>query len=94
LYKNKALPLAAGQLVTTALFMTGYAAISNGLGTFGREIVEVFSNTQLIGGIAYTGLVTTAFAVWLETLALEYVPATEMSVIFTTEPLWGAWFSR
>lgn len=28
--------------------------------------------------LAYTGLVTTSLAVWLETIALEKVPAAEM----------------
>eukprot|EP00443_Scrippsiella_acuminata_P104891 CAMPEP_0115727378 /NCGR_PEP_ID=MMETSP0272-20121206/82392_1 /TAXON_ID=71861 /ORGANISM="Scrippsiella trochoidea, Strain CCMP3099" /LENGTH=82 /DNA_ID=CAMNT_0003170889 /DNA_START=41 /DNA_END=286 /DNA_ORIENTATION=- len=53
---------------------------------------ELLSNNQALIAIGYTGAVTTALAIFLETLALRFVPATEMSVIFSTEPLWAALF--
>lgn len=33
---------------------------------------------SIAAALAYTGLITTSFAVWLETVALEQVPAAEM----------------
>jgi drug/metabolite transporter (DMT)-like permease len=38
----------------------------------------------------YTGLVTTAFALWVESVAFAKVPATDASIILTTEPLIAA----
>ena len=43
--------------------------------------------------VAYTGVVTTAFALYAETVALKYIPSEKASVIYTTEPLWGAAFA-
>lgn len=42
------------------------------------------------GGILYTGLVTTALALWVESVAFVKVPATDASLILTTEPLFAA----
>jgi drug/metabolite transporter (DMT)-like permease len=43
-------------------------------------------------GILYTGLVTTALALWVESIAFAKVPATDASIILTTEPLIAAAF--
>ncbi|CAL6400884.1 unnamed protein product [Bathycoccus prasinos] len=43
--------------------------------------------------VVYTGVVTTAFALYAETVALKYIPSEKASVIYTTEPLWGAAFA-
>jgi len=43
-----------------------------------------------LGGILYTGLVTTALALWVESIAFAKVPATDASLILTTEPLFAA----
>ena len=41
-------------------------------------------------GILYTGLVTTALALWVESIAFAKVPATDASLILTTEPIFAA----
>jgi drug/metabolite transporter (DMT)-like permease len=43
-------------------------------------------------GVLYTGLVTTALALWVESIAFARVPATDASIILTTEPLFAAAF--
>lgn len=43
-------------------------------------------------GILYTGLVTTALGLWVESIAFARVPATDASLILTTEPLFAAVF--
>jgi len=40
--------------------------------------------------LAYTGLVTTAGAILVESYAFKYVPATDAAIILATEPLWAA----
>ncbi|KAG5178530.1 hypothetical protein JKP88DRAFT_261317 [Tribonema minus] len=42
------------------------------------------------GALLYTGLVSTAVTTGMETVALESLTAAESTVIFSTEPLWGA----
>ena len=43
-----------------------------------------------LGAIFYTGIVTTSLALWVESIAFQYVPATDASIILTTEPLFAA----
>lgn len=42
---------------------------------------------------AQTGVVTTAIALWIESIAFARVSATDASIILTTEPLFAAAFS-
>jgi drug/metabolite transporter (DMT)-like permease len=41
----------------------------------------------------WTGVVTTAFTIWMETLALKTLSAAETTLIFSTEPLFGTAFA-
>ena len=43
--------------------------------------------------VLYTGVISTAFALYAETVALKYIPSEKASVLYTTEPLWGAAFA-
>ena len=43
--------------------------------------------------LAYMGLVTTSFTLWIEFLALQNVSASMCALIYTAEPLWGAMFA-
>ncbi|KAG8466717.1 hypothetical protein KFE25_008096 [Diacronema lutheri] len=43
--------------------------------------------------LLYTGLVTTAGAILVESYAFKYVPATDAAIILATEPLWAALFA-
>jgi drug/metabolite transporter (DMT)-like permease len=45
------------------------------------------------GAIAWTGLVSTALAIFLETLALQAVSAAELTLLMTTVSLWGSAFA-
>ena len=69
-----------GQLST--LFTNSLAALS----AFDWQSVPWFL-------VLYTGVLTTAFALYAETVALKYIPSEKASVIYTTEPLWGAAFA-
>jgi len=54
------------------------------------DFQPIFSSTTALGGILYTGLITTALALWIESIAFKRVPATDASIILTTEPLFAA----
>uniref|UniRef100_A0A7S4JS68 EamA domain-containing protein n=1 Tax=Odontella aurita TaxID=265563 RepID=A0A7S4JS68_9STRA len=64
----------------------GLAALSLRVPDFGA----VLSSQVALGGILYTGLITTALALWVESIAFKRVPATDASIILTTEPLFAA----
>mmetsp|Transcript_21715 Transcript_21715/g.53863 ORF Transcript_21715/g.53863 Transcript_21715/m.53863 type:complete len:446 (-) Transcript_21715:573-1910(-) len=54
------------------------------------DFSPILNSPVAMGGILYTGLVTTALALWVESIAFVKVPATDASLILTTEPLFAA----
>lgn len=56
------------------------------------DFSPILSSPMALGGILYTGIVTTALALWVESIAFAKVPATDASLILTTEPLFAAGF--
>mmetsp|Transcript_4945 Transcript_4945/g.11794 ORF Transcript_4945/g.11794 Transcript_4945/m.11794 type:complete len:393 (+) Transcript_4945:43-1221(+) len=54
------------------------------------DISPILASPMAMGGILYTGLVTTAAALWVESIAFAKVSATDASIILTTEPLFAA----
>jgi len=54
------------------------------------DFSPILHSTTAMGGILYTGLVTTALALWVESIAFAKVPATDASLILTTEPIFAA----
>lgn len=55
--------------------------------------LNAFNQPEVIAGVLYTGLVSTALTVLLQTRALGKLPASDSSVIVATEPLWAAGFA-
>mmetsp|Transcript_3532 Transcript_3532/g.10856 ORF Transcript_3532/g.10856 Transcript_3532/m.10856 type:complete len:460 (-) Transcript_3532:158-1537(-) len=63
------------------------------LGSTARDVLRTFESAghfDVLSALVWTGLVTTALTVVFETLALSKISARESSLIFTTEPLFGA----
>lgn len=54
------------------------------------DFTPILSSPMALGGILYTGLITTGLALWVESIAFKRVPATDASIILTTEPLFAA----
>lgn len=52
----------------------------------------ILQSPTALAGVVYTGLVTTALALWIESIAFSRVSATTASLILTTEPLFAAGF--
>jgi drug/metabolite transporter (DMT)-like permease len=97
------LQLSALQLISNAAIAIAWfgldAATDHGVlpGLLG-DLASVASGasqvpTELVAGVAYTGLVSTALTVVLQTRALGKLPAADSSVIVATEPLWAAGFA-
>ena len=54
------------------------------------DLSPILSSPVACGAIFYTGIVTTSLALWVESIAFQRVPATDASIILTTEPLFAA----
>merc|ERR1719491_2803367 len=54
------------------------------------DFTPIMSSPPALAGILYTGLITTALALWVESIVFKRVPATDASIILTTEPLFAA----
>jgi len=104
-YPTEAGKLAAGQLLTVFLVSLSYLVcfspmvdgllhpgICNVLPT-PSEILTLLQNPSILGMLFWTGVVTTAFTIYMETLALKTLTAAETTLIFSTEPLFGAAFA-
>ena len=59
-----------------------------------RDVVFPSSGSLVvILTLLWTGLVTTLLTIYLETIAMGYVSAAEMTLIMSTEPIWGTMFA-
>lgn len=94
-----ALPVSAIKLVVVALASLGMFELTplfaDNVGTVLPSLPDfgaILSSPVAMGGILYTGIVTTALALWVESIAFAKVPATDASIILTTEPLFAALF--
>jgi len=91
-----AMKTTAAQLLAVFISSLLYCGISAG-GIDGlpdtSQVVSWITDPMILGALCWTGLVTTAFTVYLETLALKTLSAAETTMIFSTEPLFGATFA-
>jgi len=93
-----ALPVSAIKLVvvTVASFLLFEASPLLHGGTLGDiafkvpDFSPILNSPVALGGILYTGLITTALALWVESIAFVKVPATDASLVLTTEPIFAA----
>jgi len=91
------LPLSSLQLLSNAAI----AICWTGLNAFGISqtaepgfySLDALQQPAVVAGVLYTGLISTALTVLLQTRALSILPATDSSVIVATEPLWAAGFA-
>ena len=73
-----------------AEFQQNGGLVGAGIGFTVPNFSPIIESPVALGGILYTGLVTTALALWVESIAFAKVPATDASLILTTEPLFAA----
>jgi drug/metabolite transporter (DMT)-like permease len=82
----------AGQLLAVFFATAAYLALQHP--NPGWDMAAILQQTLhdpvIWAGLFWTGIVTTALTVYMETVALQTLTATETTVIFSTEPLWGA----
>jgi drug/metabolite transporter (DMT)-like permease len=54
---------------------------------------EWLTDPSILFSLFWTGCITTALTIYMETIALETLSATETTLIFSTEPIWGTAFA-
>jgi len=61
----------------------------------GQGLQDIFQSALDLPwtALAYMGLATTAFTLWIEMESLKEVSAPLAALIYTSEPLWGATFA-
>jgi drug/metabolite transporter (DMT)-like permease len=57
------------------------------------QVTAWLTDPMILGAIVWTGAITTALTVYFETIALRTLSAADTTLIFSTEPLWGAAFA-
>lgn len=101
-YPTEAGRLAAAQLLMVFLMSLSYlVCLSSPMMGDGAcnvlptasELMTWLQDPHILGMLFWTGIVTTAFTIFMETLALKTLSAAETTVIFSTEPLFGAAFA-
>lgn len=92
---SAALPVSALKLAVVSLAAFTYFETSHIMGGATQGLVlpdfsPIMHSQSAMLAIFYTGIVTTSLALWVESVAFQRVPATDASVILTTEPLFAA----
>ena len=94
-FPYEATRLTAGQLF--AIFLTSiiycYSASEGDPFADHDQIISWITDPMLLGALLWTGVMTTAVSVYMETLALKTLSAAETTMIFLTEPVFGASFA-
>ena len=95
-YPDQSPRIIAGQLVAISLAAVAYWLVvdmGGSLSSWSQLQSWLFSDPLVWQIIVWTGLITTALAHYLETVALRVVAATELTIIMTSISLWGSAFS-
>lgn len=88
--------LASVQLITIFTVSVAYLICWSPLLTDSCSILPsyaCFQDPVTLSLLLYSGVITTALTVYLETVALRSLSAAETTLIFSTEPLFGAGFA-
>jgi drug/metabolite transporter (DMT)-like permease len=96
-YPTMANRVTMGQLLAVAIGAIGYGIIEqywvhpyeNGLRSLIRQVVR----PAVLAQLAWSGLGPTALAVYLETIALRAITASELTLLMTSTSLWAAFFA-
>jgi len=93
-YPNEAKRSTAAQLLAVFVGSAIYAGVTDPTSFLNlAQIQEWLSDPMILLSLFWTGVVTTALTVYMETVALKTLTAAETTLIFSTEPLWGTAFA-
>ena len=84
--------ITAAQLVALSIGATLFATLHGDLTNI-PSLVQALHEPFVQASLVWTGLVSTALALYLETVALAVVSASELTVLMTSVSLWGSAFA-
>jgi drug/metabolite transporter (DMT)-like permease len=93
-YPDQANRSTAAQLLAIFMVSAVFAAVTEpSVFTDFSSSLQFLANPWIIAALFWTGCITTALTVYMETVALKTLSAAETTLIFSTEPLWGSAFA-
>ena len=92
-HPTAALPISAAKCLVVGLAATAWACADGGGSISADHMGAVAASSTAVAAILWTGLVTTAGALALESEAFKFVPATDVAIILSSEPLIAAGFA-
>jgi len=93
-FPGKGPQLTAIQLVVVWLTGLIWALVDNGGLPDMATVSQSLSQMPVAASVVWTGLITTALTVLLQTTSLGVLSSTETTVLYSTEPIWGAAFAH
>mmetsp|Transcript_24965 Transcript_24965/g.39179 ORF Transcript_24965/g.39179 Transcript_24965/m.39179 type:complete len:208 (-) Transcript_24965:177-800(-) len=93
-FPGKGKQLTALQLLVVWLTGAAWSCVESGGSPDMSHIVDRLTSWEVMGAVVWTGCVTTAMTVMLQTTSLGVLSSTETSVLYSTEPVWAALFAR
>ena len=79
------------RLIVAGAGVGALAAMEGFDGAFSDVLATVnHLDAPLAASVAWTGVVSTSFTIWLCTEAFKHLPSVDASLILTSEPLWAA----
>ena len=93
-YPSEARRMTAAQLFAAFCASIGYAWWTVELSDLqSYPWTEWLTSPPILFSLFWTGVITTALTIYMESKAMETLSAAEATVIFSTEPLWGTAFA-
>ena len=91
-FLDQAARITVGQLVTVAIGAISCCLLAGDMPSL-ELLQQWWANEFIVKTLLWTGLISTALAMYLETVALKVVSANELTVIMTSISLWGSAFA-
>lgn len=92
-YSDQANRSTAAQLLMVFSGSAIYMALTEAVASDLSGLTRWLADPWILGALVWTGVITTALTVYMETVALKTLTAAETTLIFSTEPLWGSAFA-
>lgn len=94
-FPSEAMRLTAGQLFAIFLSSIIYCFGTTDGNPFADldQLTSWLIDPRLSGALFWTGIITTALTVYMETLAMKTLSAAETTMLFSTEPIFGTAFA-
>mmetsp|Transcript_2128 Transcript_2128/g.3349 ORF Transcript_2128/g.3349 Transcript_2128/m.3349 type:complete len:404 (-) Transcript_2128:158-1369(-) len=89
-YPESSKSITSWKLFTIGICTTTWAAMN---GHTLDDLAPILESPIATAGILYTSLITTAFAILLQSIVFKKVSSTDASIILTSEPIWAAAFA-